>query len=184
MTGRLPHCSQHESPGEPGAPSRRSGTGLYPLPARIDLSYLTRWAQRSSSASWRAPLAWRQRTTASGQVLHLYRPGRRDVAPRSAGPRASGLADRFPVVTASRGPTGGPATECERGRGLSALADTQVADSARPTALPVAGVDARRSSSSRHAPPMTLGPAYTPGGELTVARQCGEHSIRALPRAV
>jgi hypothetical protein len=66
MTGRLPRCSQHESPSESGGPSRRSGAEVCPLPTRIVLSYLTLWVQRSSSASWRDPLAWRQRTTASG----------------------------------------------------------------------------------------------------------------------
>jgi hypothetical protein len=46
MTGRLPRCSQHESPGESGGPSRRSGAGVCPLPTRIDFSYLTLWAHR------------------------------------------------------------------------------------------------------------------------------------------
>src|SRR2546429_4203298 len=50
-------------------PSPRRRRQVCPLPARIALSYLTLWAQRSSSQaqlSCRGPLAWRQRTTASG----------------------------------------------------------------------------------------------------------------------
>ena len=38
--GRLPRCSQHQSPGQSGDASRRSGAGVCPLPTRIVLSYL------------------------------------------------------------------------------------------------------------------------------------------------
>src|SRR6266576_4513233 len=49
MTGRLPRCSQHETPGESGGPSRCRGAGVCPFPMSIVLSYLTLWVQRSSS---------------------------------------------------------------------------------------------------------------------------------------
>ena len=57
---------------ESGNPIRRSGADVCPVPTRIVLSYLTLWVQRSSSASWRGPLAWRQRTTASGAGAVTY----------------------------------------------------------------------------------------------------------------
>jgi hypothetical protein len=74
MTGRLPRCSQHESPGESGGPSRRSGAEVCPLPTRIVLSYLTYWVQRSSS--------------------HAQLPG---------GPRLRALARRAPAGRGHRG---------------------------------------------------------------------------------
>ena len=59
-----------------------------------------------SSASWRGPLTWRQRTTASGAVLSpIYRTGRPDGV-EIRWPRASALADRLPLATVSRGPGG------------------------------------------------------------------------------
>ena len=59
-----PHRRHLPAPG--GAVVRRSGAEVCPFPMSIVLSYLTLWAQRSSSACWRGPLAWRQRTAASG----------------------------------------------------------------------------------------------------------------------
>jgi hypothetical protein len=64
-----------ETPGRfrPTDPSRRSRAELCPLPTRIDLSYLTLWAQRSSSQAQLpggarlAPTGYRQR----GRCCHL-----------------------------------------------------------------------------------------------------------------
>src|SRR6266516_358012 len=55
-------------------PVRPQRSEVCPLPTRIDLSYLTLWAQRSSSQAQLpgGPLAWRQRTTASGAGAVTY----------------------------------------------------------------------------------------------------------------
>jgi hypothetical protein len=67
---------RHEQDGR----AAEDGAEVCPLPMRIVLSYLTHWAQRSSSASC-GPAAWRQPTTVrgAGAVTSMYRPGRRDV---------------------------------------------------------------------------------------------------------
>ena len=101
---------------------------------RIVLSYLTYWAQRSSSPSWGARSLGANGLQRAGQVLSpIHRAGRRDVPSRSAGPRASGLADRLPLVTASRGPGG-------RLRNVSA-AEVSQRSQARPRPLCTAGGD-------------------------------------------
>jgi hypothetical protein len=129
MTGRPP-CSQHETPGESGAPSRCRGAGVCPFPMSIVLSYLTYWVQRSSSQA-RLPGGARSLGASglqrAGQVLSpIYRTGRGDVPLRSAGLRASGLADRLPLVTARPGP-GGRLRNVAR-PGLSAPASTPIAE--------------------------------------------------------
>jgi hypothetical protein len=76
-----------------------------------------------SFLDWRGPLAWRQRTTTSGAgtVTSIYGVGRRDVP---GDPLAPGLLVQGPAPCHCSQPRAGrPATECERGRGLSALVD-------------------------------------------------------------
>src|SRR6266487_7029698 len=112
-------------------PVRPQRSEVCPLPTRIVLSYLTLWAQRSSSQAQLpgGPLAWRQRTTASGAGAVTY-----------IGPTVvTCLEIRWPTGFWFSGPApsrysqpkaGRSATECERGRGLSALAGTPIAESA------------------------------------------------------
>src|SRR2546430_11764589 len=75
MTGRLPRCSQHESPGESGGPSRRSGAESVPIVYEDRLvvpDTLGTTIKLTSSASWGparlAPTDYRQR----GRCCHLY----------------------------------------------------------------------------------------------------------------
>jgi hypothetical protein len=99
----------------------------------------------TSSATRRRPLAWRRRTTVSGvgAVTHIGPTVVTCLEIRW--PRASGLADRLPLVY-SQPRAGRSATECERGRGLSALAGTPNADSARLTVRSLSTATAPRLS--------------------------------------
>ena len=73
------------------------------------LSYLTHWVQRSSS---QAQLSGRARSLGAnglqpaGSCCHLYRGSAVVTCLEIHWARASGLADRLPLVTASRGPGG------------------------------------------------------------------------------
>ena len=73
MTGRLPRCSQHESPGESGGPpSRRSGAEVCPLPTRIDFvvaDALGTTIKSTSMASLEIPACMAPAGYGSGQVL-------------------------------------------------------------------------------------------------------------------
>ena len=106
----------------PGSFRARAACQVCPLPTRIVLSYLTLWVQRSSS---QAQLPGGARSLGAnglqpaGQVLSpIYRAG-----------RVTCLEIRWPPGFWFSGPApsrysqpraGRPATECERGRGLSA----------------------------------------------------------------
>jgi hypothetical protein len=94
-TGRLPPDARSMNrPASPGGPSRGSGAEVCPLPARIALSYLMLWPQRSRSHArlpGGCPPAWRRRATASGQVLRpIYRPAWRSAALPPGLPVAAG----------------------------------------------------------------------------------------------
>jgi hypothetical protein len=109
MTGRLPRCSQHESPSESGGPSRRSGAEVCPLPTRIDFvvpDALGTTIKSTSMASWRYTLAWRRRATAAGRCCDLYmRPAVVRCLELCCSPsRAFQSSDRLPLATVWRGP--------------------------------------------------------------------------------
>jgi hypothetical protein len=77
-----------------------------PLPMRIVFvvpDILGTTIKLTSSASWGSPLAWRQRTTASGAGAVTYIGPTVVTCPEIRWPPGSDLADRLPVVTASRG---------------------------------------------------------------------------------
>jgi hypothetical protein len=94
-----------------------------------------------------APTDYSQR----GRRCHLYRAGRRD-APQD--PLTPGFWFSGPAPASYSQPRAGvgrSAMECERGRGLSALADTPNADSSLPAADAHPRVEARRLSIRRRA---------------------------------
>jgi hypothetical protein len=97
------------------------------------LSYLTLWAQRSSSRTQLpgGPIAWRQRTTASGSGALSYLIGPAVVTWLEIRWPHGGFWFSGPTPRRYSQPRAGrSATKCERSRGLSALAGTPIADSA------------------------------------------------------
>jgi hypothetical protein len=113
-----------------------SGAELCLLPTRIVLSYLTHWAQRSRTqarAVWRRPLASRRRTTGQrGRCCDLYI-GPAVVTRLEICCPLSGLLVGGPAPFGYSQPRAGRlATQCECGRGPSALAGTPNADSGAP----------------------------------------------------
>jgi hypothetical protein len=79
-----------------------------PRPPRVPIAYENRLVEPdrlgttiklANSASWMGPPAWRQR----GWCYHLYIESALVTCPEIRCPRACGLADRLPLVTASQG---------------------------------------------------------------------------------
>jgi hypothetical protein len=141
----------------------------------VVLSYLTLWVQRSSSASWRGPLG-ASGLQPAGQVLSpIYRAGRRDVPRDPLVPGLLVLANRLPLATASRGRA--VATECERGRDLSALAGTSNAEYGRGDGLGSCRAQARRSSNlvcaaSEEGDQRTMSPGSRKSASRALAAGC------------
>jgi hypothetical protein len=87
MTGRLPRCSQHESPGESGGPPSRSAGWSVPITYEDRLVVADTLGTTIKLNFLRARLLGASGLQPAGQVLSpIYRPGRRDVPRDPLGP--------------------------------------------------------------------------------------------------
>src|SRR6266496_6522014 len=91
--------------GESGSPARAAAPSM-PIAYEDRLVVPGTTIKLTSSACWRGPLAWRQRTTASGAGAVTYIGPTVVTCLEIRWPTGFWLADRLPLVTASRRPGG------------------------------------------------------------------------------
>ena len=168
-------------PGESGDPSHRSCAEACPLPARIALSYLMDWPQRSrpqdrlpGDARLQAPTGDGQRADAvTSPFIGLAVVTRLETCCSPSGLPVS----RAAPYGYSQPGTGCLATPCECGCEASALAGTHIAEYFLPTAMPWAQLAVRRSSGS--ARPLACRSAATLAGRGLKTDVPGAGSVRS-----